>query len=385
MKGVNGEKKEGEEVKLQIKYGGDTLKVSVSSDTTVWELKSELQRLTNVLPRGQKLIHKGTLLEDSKSLSSSRLTSGSKIMLLASHGLHQGDGPKLKDAPVLSNYHKIRNADPKSNSGSSSSSSSSSSTSISQTSTQRWKLTGVVALSHSQLKAIPAEVWSCGSSARVVDLSNNSISHLPITITSVSSIHKLILTANDLTDDSVCWEGLAQLHSLSHLSLSQNLLTSLPASLGALTSLQQLHVASNKLASLPVEIGHLTRLEILKVNNNRLNTIPPPIGDCSSLTEIDVSSNLLVELPETMGSLQNLKSLRLCNNGLKSLPSSIFIKCVKLSTLDLHGTQITMDMLREVEGWEKFDERRRLKYQKQLDFRAGGSAEFDEGADKNWQ
>lgn len=42
-----------------------------------------------------------------------------------------------------------------------------------------------------------------------------------------------------------------------------------------------------------------------------------------------------------------------------------------------------IESLFQVEGWEEFDERRRLKYQKQLDFRAGGSAAFDEGADKN--
>ncbi|KAK9756772.1 hypothetical protein RND81_01G120200 [Saponaria officinalis] len=290
------------------------------------------------------------------------------------------DGPKLKDATVVPNYRKIMNAAPKSTV---SAAVSGQQLLPSKSTTQRWMLTGVVALSHSHLNAIPPEVWSCGSSARVLDLSNNSISHIPIDIGCFTSIHKLILSANEITDDSLCWEGLAQLKTLSYLSLNQNLLTYLPASLGALTALEQLHVSGNKVSSLPIEIGHLTRLEILKVNNNRLSIIPPVIGDCSSLTEIDVSSNVLVELPETMSSLQNLKSLRLCNNGLKSLPSSIFKKCVKLSTLDLHGTQITMDMLREVEGWEEFDERRRLKYQKQLDFRAGGSAEFDEGADQN--
>lgn len=56
--------------------------------------------------------------------------------------------------------------------------------------------------------------------------------------------------------------------------------------------------------------------------------------------------------------------------------------CAQLSTLDLHGTEITMDILRGVEGWEDFDTRRRLKHQKQLDFRVASSAEFDEGADK---
>ncbi|KAL2899319.1 hypothetical protein RDABS01_024401 [Bienertia sinuspersici] len=48
-----------EQVKLQIKFGGQTIPLSVSADSTVSDLKSLLQSSTNVLPRGQKLIHKG--------------------------------------------------------------------------------------------------------------------------------------------------------------------------------------------------------------------------------------------------------------------------------------------------------------------------------------
>ena len=36
----------------------------------------------------------------------------------------------------------------------------------------------------------------------------------------------------------------------------------------------------------------------------------------------------------------------------------------------------------QFEGWDNFDERRRSKHQKQLDFRVGVSRDFDEGADK---
>lgn len=254
---------------------------------------------------------------------------------------------------------------------------------VGKTRNERWKLTGVVALSQCHLKAIPDEVWDCGSSARVLDLCNNHICNVPIKIECLTSIQKLILNTNQISDDSISWQGLIELKTLTYLSLNQNHLTYLPSSLGSLTSLEQLHVVGNKLGSLPVEMGSLTRLEILKVNNNRISAIPAHIGDCSSLIEVDLSSNLLVELPKTFGSLQKLKILHLSNNGLKSLPSTLFKRCLRLSTLDLHGTEITMDTLRQADGWEEFDERRRLKYQKQLDFRAGGSAEFDEGADEN--
>ncbi|MCL7024961.1 hypothetical protein MKW94_018346, partial [Papaver nudicaule] len=41
--------------------------------------------------------------------------------------------------------------------------------------------------------------------------------------------------------------------------------------------------------------------------------------------------------------------------------------CTQLSTVDLHNTEITIDVLRQFEGWEAFDECRRLKHQEQLD------------------
>ncbi|CAA0838112.1 Unknown protein [Striga hermonthica] len=115
-----------------------------------------------------------------------------------------------------------------------------------------------------------------------------------------------------------------------------------------------------------------------------LRTIPTTIGGCISLVEVDLSCNLLSELPETFSDLRNLKALYLGNNGLKSLPNMLFKMCSQLSILDLHGTSITIELLRQFEGWESFDERRRLKHQKQLDFRVNGSADFDEGADKDW-
>ncbi|KAI5408553.1 Plant intracellular Ras-group- LRR protein 8, variant 2 [Lathyrus oleraceus] len=170
---------------------------------------------------------------------------------------------------------------------------------------------------------------------------------------------------------------------LTVLSLNQNRLTTLPSALGSITSLRELHVSNNELAGLPDEIGQLTQLEVLKANNNRMSKISEFIGNCHSLVEVDFSSNFLSQLPETFSSFNNLKALHLSNNGMKSLPSKLFKTCLQLSTLDLHNTEITIDLLRQFEGWDNFDERRRSKHQKQIEFRVGVSRDFDEGADKN--
>jgi hypothetical protein len=49
-----------------------------------------------------------------------------------------------------------------------------------------------------------------------------------------------------------------------------------------------------------------------------------------------------------------VQALYLSNNGLKSLPSTLFKMCLQLSTLDLHNTQITMDLLRQVHMLDPF-------------------------------
>ncbi|PHU13682.1 hypothetical protein BC332_14887 [Capsicum chinense] len=202
---------------------------------------------------------------------------------------------------------------------------------------ERWKATGVVALSECNLK------------------------HLPAMINSLSSLH--VSRADSFT------------------------IATLPRVISTLTSLRQLHIAHNYLTGLPSEIGQLTSLEVLKVNNNRIHSIPENIGGCASLVEVDLSSNLLVELPETISKLKDLKALYLRNNGSKSLPSIIFKQCCELSILDLHGTEITMDVIcqsqSQIEGWENFNERRCSKHQKQLDFGVSSSGKFDEGANRS--
>ncbi|XP_038900566.1 LRR repeats and ubiquitin-like domain-containing protein At2g30105 [Benincasa hispida] len=365
----------GKSISINVKFTGKSIPITLPSDSTVKDLKSLLQPLTNVLPRGQKLIFKGKVLADDMTLAASEVASGAKMMLMASQGLHQGDGPIQREARTRPRERSMQNAtklvDEKQR------------VSVDKSRFERWKATGVIALSDCNLKAIPNEVWSCETSARVLDLSNNSINHVPSQVGCLSKLQKLLLNVNEISEEFISWDGFAFLKHLTVLSLSHNLLTTLPSSLGSLTSLKQLHVTNNKLTSLPDEIKCLSLLEVLKVSNNRISIVPSTIGECSSLTEVDLSSNLLSELPETLGCLLNLKALHLSHNGLRSLPSTIFKMCIQLSTLDLHNTEITIDLLRQYEGWEAFDERRRLKHQKQLDFRVMNQANFDEGADKH--
>lgn len=55
----------------------------MASSNTVQQLKQQLEPLTGLMSRQQKLIFKGKVLEDGHSLTSCKIMPGAKLMLLA--------------------------------------------------------------------------------------------------------------------------------------------------------------------------------------------------------------------------------------------------------------------------------------------------------------
>ena len=49
-------------INVTVKFSGRSIPISIAKDSTIKDIKSHLQPLTNVLPRGQKLIFKGFYL-----------------------------------------------------------------------------------------------------------------------------------------------------------------------------------------------------------------------------------------------------------------------------------------------------------------------------------
>ncbi|XVF20354.1 hypothetical protein REPUB_Repub11eG0191000 [Reevesia pubescens] len=189
-----GEGESSENINITVKFSGRSIPISISKDSTTKDLKSHLQLLTNVLPRGQKLIFKGKLLVDSMTLKESEVINGAKLMLMAS----QGRGPILKEAqtrPISKTENDYKKSEARTE------------IIMDKNRLERWKATGVVALADCNLKAIPDEVWDCGSSARVLDVNNNSILDVPNKITCLNSIQKLLLDANGISDEAIHWEG----------------------------------------------------------------------------------------------------------------------------------------------------------------------------------
>ncbi|KAJ0020643.1 hypothetical protein Pint_32485 [Pistacia integerrima] len=69
-------------INIIVKFITESIPITTSHDSTVQQLKTILLPLTSVLPVDQKLIFKGRILENEKSLRESEINNGAKIMLV---------------------------------------------------------------------------------------------------------------------------------------------------------------------------------------------------------------------------------------------------------------------------------------------------------------
>ncbi|WP_104385432.1 leucine-rich repeat domain-containing protein [Sphingobacterium sp. HMA12] len=116
-------------------------------------------------------------------------------------------------------------------------------------------------------------------------------------------------------------------HRLKKLTLSQNKLKTLPASISNLTALEGFD-CNNPLTALPASFAQLKNLQQLGLNSHLFTAFPKEIFSLSKLSVLYLSGNYksetkLMELPDLFQQLPELKELGIQNAGLSSLPNSI--------------------------------------------------------------
>ncbi|XP_036834072.1 leucine-rich repeat-containing protein 40 isoform X2 [Oncorhynchus mykiss] len=137
-----------------------------------------------------------------------------------------------------------------------------------------------------------------------------------------TDLTKLLLSSNKLEALS---EDVKLLPALTVLDVHDNQLTSLPISIGELQHLQKLSLSHNKLKEFPEEIWSLKNLTCLQLQQNLLEHLPEGVGLLTNLDDIDLSNNQLTDVPDSLGNLNHLVKLNLSHNKLKSLPSGISV------------------------------------------------------------
>ncbi|KAL5725926.1 Plant intracellular Ras-group-related LRR protein 7 [Ranunculus cassubicifolius] len=243
----------------------------------------------------------------------------------------------------------------------------------------RWKSTGIVAMRDSKLKTFPNEVLDLDRTVRTIDLTNNKIVDIPMDVCKLINMQRLILADNLIERLPI---NLGKLQALKLLMLDGNRLSTLPAELGLLVRLERLSISGNMLTSLPETIGSLRNLLLINVSNNKLSSLPESIGSCYSLEELQANGNSIDELPSSVCNLIHLKSLSLDNNNVHQIPQNILKDCKALQTISLHENPISMEQFQQMEGYQEFENRRKKKFDKQIDSNVIISSKgLDEGVD----
>ncbi|KAJ3104346.1 hypothetical protein HDU97_009319 [Phlyctochytrium planicorne] len=156
-------------------------------------------------------------------------------------------------------------------------------------------------------------------------LTQNHLSHFPSVITKISTLQRIDLEMNDITDVP---EGFYNLVNLERITFMDNKIESID-NIRNLPKVTYLNLGSNNIKRLPAGLATLTNLKSLALFSNSINTIT---GDFSGLVnlkefppnlqEIDVGYNDFEAVPQVFKNLSSLKSLDISRNFIKLMPDA---------------------------------------------------------------
>jgi SpoVK/Ycf46/Vps4 family AAA+-type ATPase len=116
-----------------------------------------------------------------------------------------------------------------------------------------------------------------------------------------------------------CRESGGKVLDLSGLGLYQ-----IPPELAELTTLTELSISGNRIKTLPGFIGKLTSLERLDISHNKFSILPKEMVHLSALKTLNLSYNKFTELPEYLEKLTALETLEDAGNKIPALPEDIY-------------------------------------------------------------
>lgn len=159
------------------------------------------------------------------------------------------------------------------------------------------ELAGINQLKLSEnLTEFPLEILTLADSLEILDLSNNALSSLP--------------------------NELAQLTKLKIIFASQNKFEHLPNVLGKLPNLEMVGFKSNQIKEVAQE-SLPAQLRWLILTDNLIETLPNSLGERPRLQKLALAGNRLTELPQTLAKAHNLELMRISANKLTQCPEQL--------------------------------------------------------------
>lgn len=159
------------------------------------------------------------------------------------------------------------------------------------------ELAGISQLKLSEdLSTFPLEILTLADSLEILDLSNNALSSLP--------------------------DELAQMTKLKIIFASQNKFEHLPDVLGQLPKLEMVGFKSNQIKQV-TEHSLPAQLRWLILTDNLIETLPNSLGERPRLQKLALAGNQLTRLPQTLSQSQNLELVRISANNLTECPEQL--------------------------------------------------------------
>jgi len=179
------------------------------------------------------------------------------------------------------------------------------------------------------------------SSVKILDMSNNQISHLPNSLLNKLQLEAISLANNSLSSLPV--DSFLGQTDLEILNLSGNHLVSLPSTITTdLVNLMELDMSNNKLEVLESELfSSLRNLQSLNLNNNKINSFQLS-QTMVNLQELNLSGNKLVKIEaHDLSGLRSLSHLDLANNQIQTVHAAVFKNTSQILVLDLSDNKLT--------------------------------------------
>ncbi|XP_062984067.1 erbin isoform X3 [Elgaria multicarinata webbii] len=213
--------------------------------------------------------------------------------------------------------------------------------------------------SHCSLEQVPKEIFTFEKTLEELYLDANQIEELPKQLFNCQSLHKLSLPDNDLTTLPASIANLINLRELdvskngiqefpeniknckvlAVVEASVNPISKLPDGFSQLLNLTQLYLNDAFLEFLPANFGRLTKLQILELRENQLKMLPKTMNRLTQLERLDLGSNEFTEVPEVVEQLSGLKEFWMDGNRLTLIPG--FMGSLKhLTYLDVSKNNI---------------------------------------------
>ncbi|KAM9693839.1 erbin isoform 1-T1 [Trichechus inunguis] len=194
--------------------------------------------------------------------------------------------------------------------------------------------------SHSSLEQVPKEIFTFEKTLEELYLDANQIEELPKQLFNCQSLHKLSLPDNDLTTLPA---SIANLVNLRELDVSKNGIQEFPENIKNCKVLTIVEASVNPISKLPDGFSQLLNLTQLYLNDAFLEFLPANFGRTmnrlTQLERLDLGSNEFTEVPEVLEQLSGLKEFWMDGNRLTFIPGFIG-SLTQLTYLDVSKNNI---------------------------------------------